>query len=143
MQLDAQQLKAFDEQGYIFIPNCFADEEVALMRAIGREQIFYIPDMIADHIIPRERICIDWFRKRVFWQAISDVLAGVDMIEFDAALVNLRDLAGLSKKDQDVLMRIQYQPHTADEVRKHLALVYQLTYLMSEGLPKLASWDIG
>ena len=35
MQLTAEQLKAFDQQGYIFIPNCFADEEVALMRSEG------------------------------------------------------------------------------------------------------------
>ena len=100
-----------------------SNEEVALMRAIGWAQIFYIPDMVADHIIPNERIRIDWFRKRVFWQAISDVLAGVDTIEFDAAFLTLRDIAGLSKTDQDVLMRIQYTPRTADEVRKQLNLV--------------------
>src|SRR5262245_7763612 len=37
MQLTAAQLKAFDEQGYIFVPNCFADEEVVLMRSEGED----------------------------------------------------------------------------------------------------------
>jgi ectoine hydroxylase len=37
MQLSAQQLKAFDDQGYVFLPNCFADEEVALMRSEGED----------------------------------------------------------------------------------------------------------
>ncbi|MET0879819.1 MAG: phytanoyl-CoA dioxygenase family protein, partial [Tardiphaga sp.] len=37
MQLSADQLKAFDDQGYVFLPNCFADEEVALMRAQGED----------------------------------------------------------------------------------------------------------
>jgi ectoine hydroxylase len=29
----ADQLKAFDEQGYVFFPNCFSEEEIALLRA--------------------------------------------------------------------------------------------------------------
>ena len=32
MKLSPAQLKEFDEQGYLFFPNCFADEEVALLR---------------------------------------------------------------------------------------------------------------
>src|SRR5450432_4006855 len=32
MQLNAEQLKAFDEQGYVFFPNCFSEEEIALLR---------------------------------------------------------------------------------------------------------------
>src|SRR5215469_8662422 len=32
MQLSAQQLKEFDEQGYLFFPNCFSEEEIALLR---------------------------------------------------------------------------------------------------------------
>ena len=32
MKLSADQLKAFDEQGYVFFPNCFSEEEIALLR---------------------------------------------------------------------------------------------------------------
>ena len=32
MRLSAEQLKAFDEQGYVFFPNCFSEEEIALLR---------------------------------------------------------------------------------------------------------------
>jgi len=32
MQLTPAQLKEFDEQGYLFFPNCFAEEEIALLR---------------------------------------------------------------------------------------------------------------
>ena len=31
MKLSAEQLKAFDEQGYVFFPNCFSEEEIALL----------------------------------------------------------------------------------------------------------------
>ena len=33
MKLSAEQIKTFDEQGYVFFPNCFADEEVAVLRS--------------------------------------------------------------------------------------------------------------
>ena len=32
MKLTPEQLKAFDEQGYVFLPNCFSEEEIALLR---------------------------------------------------------------------------------------------------------------
>ncbi|HTQ82769.1 MAG TPA: phytanoyl-CoA dioxygenase family protein [Pseudolabrys sp.] len=33
MKLSAEQLKAFDEQGYVFFPECFSEDEIALLRA--------------------------------------------------------------------------------------------------------------
>src|SRR5438105_11714173 len=35
MQLSPEQLKNFDEQGFVFLPNCFSEEEIALMRVEG------------------------------------------------------------------------------------------------------------
>ena len=32
MQLSADQLRDFDAQGYLFFPNCFSEEEIALLR---------------------------------------------------------------------------------------------------------------
>jgi ectoine hydroxylase len=32
MQLSPEQIRTFDEQGFIFFPNCFREEEVALLR---------------------------------------------------------------------------------------------------------------
>ena len=32
MTLSKEQLTAFDEQGYVFFPNCFSGEEIALLR---------------------------------------------------------------------------------------------------------------
>ena len=32
MKLSPAQIKAFDEQGYVFFPNCFSEEEIALLR---------------------------------------------------------------------------------------------------------------
>ena len=35
MRLSAEQLRQFDELGYLFFPNCFSDDEIALMRTEG------------------------------------------------------------------------------------------------------------
>ena len=37
MPLTAEQLKTFDEDGYLFLPDCFSEEEVALLRAEAEE----------------------------------------------------------------------------------------------------------
>ena len=33
MELSSHQLKEFDEQGYLVLPGCFSDEEMAVLRA--------------------------------------------------------------------------------------------------------------
>jgi hypothetical protein len=33
MKLSAEQLKSFDDEGYVFFPNCFSEDEIALLRA--------------------------------------------------------------------------------------------------------------
>jgi len=35
MKLSAEQLRQFDELGYLFLPNCFSEDEVALLRSEG------------------------------------------------------------------------------------------------------------
>jgi len=37
MKLTAEQLRQFDELGYLFLPSCFSEEEVALLRSEGEE----------------------------------------------------------------------------------------------------------
>src|SRR5947208_3989128 len=37
MKLTSEQIKTFDEQGYLFFPNCFAEEEAALLRSEADE----------------------------------------------------------------------------------------------------------
>src|SRR6476661_6486387 len=32
MKLDAKQIKQFDEEGWLFLPDCFSDDEVAILR---------------------------------------------------------------------------------------------------------------
>jgi hypothetical protein len=47
MRLNAEQLKAFDAQGYCFFPDCFSEQEIALLRMeadairkLGRQEVW-------------------------------------------------------------------------------------------------------
>ena len=48
MKLSAEQLKAFDEQGYVFFPDCFSEEEIALPYhgSLSRERRFLLEDRL-------------------------------------------------------------------------------------------------
>ena len=37
MKLTSEKIKTFDEQGYLFFPNCFSEEEVAVLRSEADE----------------------------------------------------------------------------------------------------------
>jgi len=37
MKLTSEQLAEFEELGYLFLPDCFSDEEVAVLRAEAEE----------------------------------------------------------------------------------------------------------
>ena len=58
-----------------------SNEEVAVFRGFRRRGInlIYEPGAVVKHAVPVERMSREWFRKRVFWQAVSDVLLEVEM----------------------------------------------------------------
>jgi len=54
------------------------NEEIAacdLIRAAGFD-IRYCPEAIVEHTVSRDRVTQPWFRRRLFWQAISDQIMG-------------------------------------------------------------------
>ncbi len=53
-----------------------SNEETALLARIGLDRVFYDPEIAVQHVIPVERLTARWFRRRVYWQAVSDLVAG-------------------------------------------------------------------
>lgn len=54
-----------------------SNEEVNLLRRLQNagKKIVYMPDAVVYHYIGRDRLTREWFRRRVFWQALSDYLS--------------------------------------------------------------------
>jgi glucosyl-dolichyl phosphate glucuronosyltransferase len=112
-----------------------SNEEIAMIRRIGRERVYYIPDMVVEHVIAEERLCPEWFRKRVFWQAVSDVLAGEThktAAQCGAELFNAVACLPAELRGHRLL---SFEPSDAAQFRFQLTAVYAQTLLMSSGFP--------
>jgi glucosyl-dolichyl phosphate glucuronosyltransferase len=113
-----------------------SNEETALLRAVGNDHTFYIPDMVVDHLVPHERLRADWFRKRVFWQAVSDVLSGSEWTTQDKALAGLTAVSASAPAEWRGLKLLRYEPRTPQEMRDQLRAVYLQALLLTEGSPR-------
>lgn len=54
-----------------------SNEEINLLKRLRNagKKIAYIPNAIVYHYISRDRLTREWFRRRAFWQALSDYLS--------------------------------------------------------------------
>lgn len=110
-----------------------SNEETALLERLGLHRVFYDPKMAVQHVIPVERLTTRWFRRRVYWQAISDLIAG-----------NIRsDNTAHRREYGDVVMQIEarhrnldaltYEPETYDAFRLQLRAVYLAAIVLGHG----------
>jgi len=53
-----------------------SNDETALLEQVGMQRVLYCPAAAVRHVIPTDRITTRWFRRRVYWQAVSDMIAG-------------------------------------------------------------------
>lgn len=91
---DLRKFGGFDlKLGRIGSGSLLSNEEIALFSKFGHSNIHYVPLMHVRHLIPESRLDQAWFRRRAFWQGVSDVLAGTVWMSPDAAMGYLRDCA--------------------------------------------------
>ncbi|HEY5238850.1 MAG TPA: glycosyltransferase [Rhizomicrobium sp.] len=134
--------EVFDQAGY-FDPalgrkgeaSLLSNEEIAMFKRVGRENVYYFPDMLAEHIIPDDRISLEWFRKRVFWQAVSDVLAGEVYKSPAQAANDLYEMVSRAPADVRGHRLLSYAPATPEAMKDQLVAVYAQGLLMAWGFP--------
>jgi GT2 family glycosyltransferase len=112
-----------------------SNEEIAMLRKVGHEKVYYIHNMVVDHIIPDERISLGWFRKRVFWQAVSDVLAGEVHKQPAQATEDLYSIVARAPAECRGHRLLSYEPTTPESLKDQLEAVYLMGTLMSAGMP--------
>ena len=135
----------FDSIGY-FDPalgrkgegSLLSNEEIAMLRKVGREKVFYIHDMVVDHIISDERVSLGWFRKRVFWQAVSDVLSGEVHKELAQSAEELFNIVARAPAEHRGHRLLSYEPTSPEGLKDQLEAVYAMATLMSAGMPALS-----
>jgi hypothetical protein len=116
-----------------------SNEEIALIRKAGLDKVFYIPDMVVEHIISDERISLEWFRKRVFWQAVSDVLAGDNYKDPVDAAAELHRAVARAPAEHRGHRLVSYRPSNPEEFKNQLSVVYLQAVLMAGGFPAAAT----
>jgi len=137
----AYRRKVFDSYG-LFSTNLgrkgeaslLSNEESELNSRIPKLAKFYCGNAIVDHVIAPERLDRQWFRKRVFWQAISDVISGaVGRGERDAHLKNY--INGLLKVPAEyrTAKSLFYDCENSDEFDHQLNQIYRQAVALSIG----------
>jgi glucosyl-dolichyl phosphate glucuronosyltransferase len=111
-----------------------SNEEIALIHRIGRQHIVYSPAMMVRHVISQDRLTQTWFRKRVFWQAMSDQLAGIDVPATGTAWEEIRRIAPLLPAERRNLNGLSAECGDAQEFTIQLRQLYLLAHLLAGGM---------
>jgi glycosyltransferase involved in cell wall biosynthesis len=101
-----------------------SNEETALMEKIGREHIYYQPTAAVDHVVPADRISLTWFRKRAYWQAVSDLLSGTPRYPLDYAMKEYGRIVVESEAENRNLDLFTYRPRNFADFGNQLEAIY-------------------
>jgi glucosyl-dolichyl phosphate glucuronosyltransferase len=103
--------------------NLLSNEEAALVQSVGREHVLYNPAAMVWHLIRPERLSQAWFRTRVCWQAVSDVLSCADYL---TSRREWRAVEEVRLEGTDVAALLADAPDY-DTLDRHLTMLYDLT----------------
>lgn len=111
-----------------------SNEESELNSRIPKLARFYCGQAVVDHVIAPERIDRQWFRRRIFWQAISDVIGGaVSKGERDLFFSNyIHDLLKVPAEYRTA-KSLFYECETSDEFDNQLNQIYRQAIALSIG----------
>jgi len=124
----------FDEGlGRVGHSNLMGNEEIKLISLLPKNSVFYSYEPLVYHLIPEDRMKQVWFRKRAYWQAISDLLAGLVppdsskyfFEQFSSKLVPV-------KAEYRSFKAFNHYCDTSDEIENQLSLVYN--YAIANGM---------
>jgi glycosyltransferase involved in cell wall biosynthesis len=117
-----------------------SNEEIQLFSRLPANSIYYTSKAAVDHLIPPDRVDQAWFRKRTFWQAVSDQLAGIGASETAASYFERFASRLPTVPAEDRSMRALHRACTnAAEFEQQLDMIYALTMASGLGLPTAAS----
>jgi glycosyltransferase involved in cell wall biosynthesis len=117
-----------------------SNEESQLLSRLAPGEVWYAGQIPVDHLIPAERVVQPWFRKRVFWQAVSDQLAGLGSSDTVDAHFERFASALPRVPAQDRSFRALHRVCvTAEDFESQLQMLYSLCMAEGLGLPNTDS----
>lgn len=110
-----------------------SNEEIQLMEKIGSQNILYCPNARVNHVIAPERLEQKWFRRRVYWQAVSDLLAGCVWLTSEQAWADVSNFLAASRAELRSIRAFFRDCEETDMFDLQLKAIYGFTILGSSG----------
>jgi glycosyltransferase involved in cell wall biosynthesis len=111
-----------------------SNDETELFEVIGKDRVYYVPQMTVDHVIPRSRLDPQWFRKRIFWQAISDIIAGTTWMNLENAYQRFAEDIIHVPAEYRSYRAMEFEPSSSDDMNRQLRLLYSQVMIMMHGM---------
>jgi GT2 family glycosyltransferase len=126
----------FDEKlGRNGSSSLLSNDETELFQVVGEDHIYYVPQMTVYHVIPSSRLTPQWFRKRIFWQAISDIIAGTTWLNSDDAYKRFADDIIHIPAEYRSYRAMEFEPSSSEDMNRQLRLIYSQVMIMMHGAP--------
>jgi hypothetical protein len=110
-----------------------SNEELAVLERIGIHSVFYAPSACVQHIIPLDRLVPKWFRRRVYWQAVSDTVAGLLDPNDPALRKDYGHVIGQLQAERRNLNALSFEPTTYTEFALQLRGIYLAAVILGAG----------
>jgi glycosyltransferase involved in cell wall biosynthesis len=111
-----------------------SNEETEVMERIGIETVWYEPAMAVEHLVSVERMTLSYFRRRVYWQAISDMVAGVADTDPDHLREQYADTVLRLPAEHRNLNALNFDPHDEDQFDLQLRATYTAALMLGTGV---------
>lgn len=112
-----------------------SNEETELFKKIGLDKVLYVSAAIVDHYIPTNRVTLGWLRKRVYWQAVSDLLSGEFYLSAEQALRELNNLMPRLPAECRGIKALGFSTENPKYAEMQLRAVYLTSLLAGMGEP--------
>jgi len=111
-----------------------SNEEIELLERIGIENIWYEPTMEVEHLVSVERMTLPFFRRRVYWQAISDMVAGISISEAGWLRKQYAETVLQLPPEHRNLDALNFEPRDPEQYDIQLRAIYAAALLLGQGI---------
>lgn len=119
--------------GRIGVTSLMSNDESELLNRLEAGTIWYNPKQVVNHHISKTRLKQAWFRKRVVWQAISDVMGEMRWMDDRAALKSFGEIQAALDPSQRGLGFLLRDNDDAAAFDRQMRLIYALMMLSANG----------
>ncbi len=132
--------QAFDQYGMFNVDlgrkgssSLLSNDETALLERIGMQRVLYHPAAMVLHMIPSDRLTPRWFRRRVYWQAVSDMVSGLARPADSELRAEYGRIVSQLEAERRNLNAIFFEPESYEQFALQLRAIYLAAIVFGNG----------